>query len=112
MGTSSDDYSLAWAGRKGFAELASAAGVTLVPMFTRNIRECFLVLGGNWPLVQRLYKATKLPFTPFVGPLPIPLTTVLGTPIPHVAGAPIESIARQAVYALQMLMLKNHPQTG
>jgi 1-acyl-sn-glycerol-3-phosphate acyltransferase len=87
-------------GKRGFAELAQSAGVALVPMFTRNIRECFLVLGGENKLVQRLYSLTKLPFTPFFGPLPVPLTTVLGAPLAHQDGATTEAVARRAVDAL------------
>ena len=43
--------------------------------------------------IQKLYKWTKLPFTPFVGPVLLPLTTILGKPMPHVPGATTEEIA-------------------
>ena len=77
MTTAADDYVLRWYGKQGFAEVARAAGVPIIPMFTRNVREVFLVLGGSLPFVQKLYKLTRLPFTPFIGPLPVPLTSII-----------------------------------
>ena len=105
MTTTSDDYALRWYGKQGFAELAARAGVPLVPMFTRNVRELFLVLGGNSDLVKRLYSLTRLPFTPFVGPMLLPLTSVLGPALPHEPGASISAAAGRATEALQALML-------
>ena len=81
--TSAEDYAPRWYGKKGFAEIARRAQAPIVPLFTQNMREVFLVLGGSIPLVQRLYRLTKLPFTPFFGPIPVPLTTVAGAPIAH-----------------------------
>lgn len=104
--TTSEDYALRWYGKQGFAELAELAGVPLVPMFTRNIRELFLVVGGSSRLVQRLYKLTRLPFTPFIGPMLLPLTTVLGQPLPHVPGMSTSMAAKQAMEALQDLIKK------
>ena len=77
-----DDYKLSWFGRQGFAETAITAAVPIIPMATRNVRELFLVLGGDWPVIQRLYSWTKLPFTPFIGPWLLPLTTLVGEPLP------------------------------
>ena len=106
MATSAEDYALRWYGKQGFAEVAARVGAPLVPMFTRNVRELFLVLGGNSDLVKRLYSLTRLPFTPFVGPMLLPLTTVLGPPLPHEPGASVSAAAERAAEALQALMLR------
>ena len=105
MTTTSEDYALRWYGKQGFAELAARAGAPLVPMFTRNVRELFLVLGGNSDLVKWLYSLTRLPFTPFIGPMLLPLTSVLGPPLPHEPSASISAAAERATEALQALML-------
>ncbi len=83
MTTSAEDYAVRWFGKKGFAEVAHAVGAPIVPLFTRHIREVFLVLGGSFKFVQALYKYTRLPFTPFLGPIPVPLTTEAGAPVMH-----------------------------
>lgn len=102
----SDDYKLTWFGRQGFAETAMRAAAPIIPMATRNVRELFLVLGGDWPLVQRLYQMTKLPFTPFVGPLLLPLTTLLGEPLPHDPCASSEELAERVRGAMRALLLR------
>ena len=107
MTSSAEDYVLRWYGKQGFAEIAAAARVPIIPMFTRNVREVFLVLGGSLPLIQRLYKHTRLPFTPFVGPLPMPLTSVLGAPIPHVDGRAASEVAHLVRESLQSLMVRH-----
>lgn len=103
MSTTGQDYAVNWYGRQGFAETALAAGAPLIPMCTRNVRELFLVLGGNLPLVLKLYRLTRLPFTPFFGPLLVPLTTLLGAPIEHdpqSSPAQVISLAKRAMEAL------------
>lgn len=103
MTTSAEDYAVRWYGKKGFAEVAHAAGAPIVPCFTRHIREVFLVLGGSFKLIQALYKYTKLPFTPFLGPLPVPLTTVVGSPVAYDSRrtpADTADVVRQALAAL------------
>ena len=67
MTPASADYKLLW-DRSGFAEVARQASAPIFPIFTRNIREVFLVLFGGNSWIQWLYKKTKLPFTPFIGP--------------------------------------------
>ena len=55
-------------------------------------------------LLKWLYRLTRLPFTPFVGPLPMPLTSVLGAPLAPVGDVSTEAFARQVRDALQALM--------
>jgi 1-acyl-sn-glycerol-3-phosphate acyltransferase len=103
MSSTGQDYAVNWFGRQGFAEMAQAAGAPLIPMCTRNVRELFLVLGGSLPFVLKLYKLTKLPFTPFIGPLLVPLTTLVGPPLEHDPNrtpAQVISLAKAALEAL------------
>ena len=98
------DYRLLWE-RSGFAEVARQAGsVPIFPMFTRNIREVFLVIGGGVPFIKWLYRVTKLPFTPFLGPFLLPLTSYVGEALRYSADASKETVARAAKNALQGLM--------
>ena len=103
--TSAEDYVLRWFGKVGFAEMSAQSCSPIVPIFTRGIREVFLVLGGSLPLVQKLYRLTRLPFTPFIGPLPQALTTIVGAPLePSPSGADAKQLAAQAMEALTALM--------
>lgn len=104
MTTTAEDYAVRWFGRQGFAKMAVETKATVIPMFTRNIREVFLVLGGGTGLVQRLYEMTKLPFTFFIGPFFLPLTSMLGKPIPFDPKRTIDSLASSSLEALQSLM--------
>eukprot|EP00656_Telonema_subtile_P027427 TRINITY_DN29514_c0_g1_i2.p1 TRINITY_DN29514_c0_g1~~TRINITY_DN29514_c0_g1_i2.p1 ORF type:complete len:343 (-),score=46.14 TRINITY_DN29514_c0_g1_i2:54-1082(-) len=49
------DYMLQWGERKGFAEIALAANVPVIPMFTRNIRHVFITFLASTRVVQYLY---------------------------------------------------------
>ena len=104
MTASSEDYTPCWYGRSGFAEVAQLVGAPIIPLFTRNIREVFLVLGGSLPIVQKLYRLTKLPFTPFLGPLPQPLTSIIGQVLPHNPALGYKEVASSARESLEALM--------
>ena len=107
MTPTKSDYSVLWGQRTGFAKLAKEAGAPIIPMVTQNIREVFLVLGGDNAIVKWMYKMTKLPFTFFVGPFLLPLTTVFGAKIgPFSSSTSSESIAKASQKALQSLMKK------
>ena len=99
------DYNILWGKRSGFATIARDAGAKIIPMFTQNIREVFLVLGGENKFIQWLYDKTKLPFTFFVGPFLLPLTTMFGAPIgPFGKNVSSETISKASQAALQLLM--------
>jgi 1-acyl-sn-glycerol-3-phosphate acyltransferase len=101
------DYSVLWGSRSGFARIARDSSATIIPMFTKNIREVFLVLGGdNW-FVQWIYRKTKLPFAMFFGPFLVPLTTMFGEPMgPFPPDATSEAISKASQVALQSLMTR------
>jgi 1-acyl-sn-glycerol-3-phosphate acyltransferase len=100
------DYSIFWGKRIGFAKIAKEANAIIIPMFTKNIREVFLVLGGDNFIVKWLYKKTKLPFTFFVGPFLLPLTTMFGPSIGPFRGTStsFETISKASQASLQLLM--------
>lgn len=76
----------------------------IVPLFTRNIRELFLVMGSTNPIVTALYKLTKFPFTPFLGPVPLPLTSVLGEPLPFDKSKSAARVASDTEEAMRTLI--------
>ena len=111
MTTSAEDYVLRWYGKKGFAEMACATGAPVLPMFTSGIREVFLVLGGSLPIVQKLYRLTRLPFTPFIGPFPQALTSIVSAPKMPKGALPEDAheLAMRVMEALEELMRRSAP---
>ena len=117
MTPSKKDYSLYWGSRIGFARLAYESSAVVVPMFTQNIREVFLVLGGDNFIVKWLYNKTKLPFTAFFGPFLVPLTSVFGAALgpfakhntTEMALTTVKAISQKSQEALQLLMMTNVP---
>lgn len=78
---SDDNYKVLWQERLGFAKLALATDVKIVPVFTRNAREAWVVMktfGSFWKMI---YEKTRLPIIPVYGGLPVKLTTIVGKPI-------------------------------
>lgn len=78
-------YHTQWGHRLGFARLAIEADVPVFPAFTENVEELY-----RSPLVwtapiQGLYERTRWPIVPIIGlgalPLPVKLTTWIGSPL-------------------------------
>ena len=71
--------------RQGFATVAIAAGVPIIPVFTENIREATLCMSGRMKvgrgLWEYIYETTKMPLVPMYGLFPVKLRTHLGKPI-------------------------------
>ena len=107
MTTTAEDNIVRWFGRSGFAEVARRAKAPIFPVFTKRMRDVFLVLGGGLSIVQKLYEMTKLPFTPFIGPFIVKLTTLIGEPVVVDSASSRKEIAERARDALQQLMLTN-----
>lgn len=103
-----NNYRLVWGGRKGFAELALAANVPIIPGFTRNVEELYRAPGAGSPLANRLYEFTRLPLVPIlgIGPLPFPvqLSTFLGPPIQAKLGETAEDLAKRTQTAIEELI--------
>ena len=109
MTTCADDYLPRWHGKSGFAEIALQTSAPILPLFTKHIREVFLVLGGANRIVQRLYRLTRLPFTPFIGPLPQRLTSFIGDGILPDRHGSAKSLATDVQAALEELMRAKNP---
>lgn len=74
-------YETIWNGRSGFARLARETGTDIVPVFTRNIRQMFIIPEWIQPVLRPLYEKVRLPVVPVLGGFPVQLTTFVGKPI-------------------------------
>ncbi|XP_011161432.3 transmembrane protein 68 [Solenopsis invicta] len=77
------NYELLWQKRMGFAKVALDAKVSIVPFFTRNIRESYRSLRWGQRILLKIYAKTKLPIVPIYGGFPVKLVTYVGKPIPY-----------------------------
>lgn len=81
-GMFSKNYETKWRSRIGFAEVAKAAGVPIVPMFTTNIRElCDMVTFGFKDQIEKWYLKYRTPTVVPCGGFFVKLTTYLGEPL-------------------------------
>lgn len=78
---SNNHYTVLWQKRTGFAKLIQNKHVKVVPVFTRNVREAWIVMTLFESFWKKLYNNTRLPLTPVYGGLPVKLTAVIGEPI-------------------------------
>jgi len=76
-------YELMWQKRMGFAKVALDAKVTIVPFFTKNLREAFRTVSWGRRIWLKIYAKTKLPLAPIYGGFPVKLVTYIGKPIPY-----------------------------
>lgn len=76
-------YQLMWKKRLGFAKVALDAKVSIIPFFTRNVREAFRTISWGRRFWLRIYAATRFPFVPIYGGFPVKLVTYVGKPIPY-----------------------------
>ena len=76
-------YETVWNNRAGFARVAQEAKVEIIPIFTRNIRQMFILPEFFQRLFRPLYEKYRLPFVPLLGIFPVKLVTYIGKPIPH-----------------------------
>merc|ERR1712131_276921 len=65
------DYNTEWGSRTGFAKVALAAGVPIIPIFTENIREAYCSMRTGEDTWRFLYEKTKLPLGPVYGGFPV-----------------------------------------
>ncbi|XP_014242341.1 transmembrane protein 68 [Cimex lectularius] len=77
------DYRLMWKRRLGFAKVALDAKVSIVPMFTQNVREAFRNVTFGRRIWLKLYLKTRLPLVPIYGGFPVKLITHVGKPISY-----------------------------
>jgi len=74
-------YETIWNKRCGFARVAREAQVDIVPIFTRNIRNVFIVPEVFQHWLRPVYEWFRLPVVPLFGGFPVKLVTYAGEPI-------------------------------
>ena len=106
-----DHYQVMWGDRLGFAHVALAAQVPIIPVFTENAEEIYRAPGADSAPVQALYERTRVPIVPVVGlgllPVPVRLTAHIGAPLPYDPADTAESLRDRARDALQGLIDRN-----
>ncbi|KAM9844346.1 DGAT1/2-independent enzyme synthesizing storage lipids [Aulostomus maculatus] len=100
---SDETYPLLWGKRKGFAQVAIDAEVTIIPMFTQNVREGFRSL-GTLRFFRWLYERFRLPVAPVYGGFPVKFRTFLGDPIPYDKSVNASELAEKVQQAVQSLI--------
>lgn len=97
-------YETVWNKRTGFARVAKEAGVDIIPVFTRNIRQMFYIPELVQPLLRPLYERLRLPVMPIIGGFPVQLTTFVGKPIPCDSADSVEELAALTRKAIEELI--------
>lgn len=100
-------YQLMWKKRLGFAKVALDAKVSIIPFFTRNVREAFRTISWGRRFWLRVYAATRFPFMPIYGGFPVKLVTYVGKPIPYDASLSPEELQVKVAESLNEL-IKQH----
>nr|XP_039257578.1 transmembrane protein 68-like [Styela clava] len=103
----SENYSVLWGERQGFAKAALEARVPIIPMFTENLREafCYMQTGKKW--YRKLYEYTRWPLRPLYGGFPVKLTTHIGRPIYFDSNTPPAEVATKTRHALEQLIRRH-----
>lgn len=104
-------YPIMWKSRTGFAKVAIASKVPIVPMFTENVREAFRTLKPFRKAWLKVYSWTKLPVVPIYGGFPVKLVTHLGKPIYPKTDSPIE-LQKQVAEAINEMIVKHQRLPG
>ncbi|XP_060133795.1 monoacylglycerol/Diacylglycerol O-acyltransferase-like isoform X1 [Zootoca vivipara] len=107
----SNDYSLMWGKRTGFAQIALEAKVPIIPMFTQNVREAFRNIGRT-RLTRWLYEKTRLLYLPIYGPFPVKMRTYIGEPIPYDPNITAAELAEKTKTAMENLRDKYQKRPG
>ena len=77
------EYKLQWKSRVGFAKIALEAGVPVIPVFTRNVREAVRTFNFSKRVMKWIYDKIRFPISPIYGGWPVKLTTFIGDPIKY-----------------------------
>ncbi|XP_077789136.1 DGAT1/2-independent enzyme synthesizing storage lipids-like [Podarcis muralis] len=110
-GNFSNDYSLMWGNRTGFARIALEAKVPIIPIFTQNMCEVYRTI-GNTRLTKWLYEKTRCIFLPSYGGFPVRLRTYVGEPIPYDPNITATELAEKAKTALENLRDRHQKRPG
>ena len=106
------EYKVQWKNRVGFAKIALEAGVPIIPVFTRNIREAVRTLVLSKKLVKAVYNRFRFPCAPIYGGWPVKMVTYIGDPIPYDPSKSPEQIRDQCKEAIEALIAKHQSKPG
>ncbi|XP_060133800.1 monoacylglycerol/Diacylglycerol O-acyltransferase-like isoform X4 [Zootoca vivipara] len=107
----SNDYSLMWGKRTGFARIALEAKVPIIPIFTQNVCEAYRNVGKT-RLTRWLYEKTRLLYLPIYGPFPVKMRTYIGEPIPYDPNITAAELAEKTKTAMENLRDKYQKRPG
>ncbi|XP_071565986.1 DGAT1/2-independent enzyme synthesizing storage lipids isoform X1 [Temnothorax nylanderi] len=105
-------YELMWQKRMGFAKVALDAKVSIVPFFTKNLREAFRTVSWGRRIWLKIYAKTKLPLVPIYGGFPVKLVTYVGEPIPYDGSLTPEELQTKVADSLRDLISKHQKVPG
>ncbi|KYQ48444.1 Transmembrane protein 68 [Trachymyrmex zeteki] len=105
-------YELMWKKRMGFAKVALDAKVSIVPFFTKNLRESFRAVSWGRRIWLKIYAKTKLPLVPIYGGFPVKLVTYIGKPIPYDENTTPEELQIKVADSLRDLIRKHQKVPG
>ncbi|XP_025985894.1 transmembrane protein 68 isoform X2 [Solenopsis invicta] len=106
------NYELMWQKRMGFAKVALDAKVSIVPLFTKNLRESFRTLIWGRRILLKIYAKTRLPIVPIYGGFPVKLVTYVGKPIPYDKNLTPEELQIKVADSIRDLIRKHQKVPG
>lgn len=104
---SSDQYEIKWNNRTGFAKVALAARVPIIPVFTQNCRESFKIIHAGQGIRQWIYEKTRIPLVLYYGAFPVKLKTYIGPRIEYDASMSPQEVAKLCEDAI-VKMIEDH----
>lgn len=108
----SENYSVVWGKRQGFAKAALEAKVPIIPVFTENIREAFEYMQTGRAFFKKFYEKTRWPLRPLYGGFPVKLTTYVGKPIRYEADITPEELVTRTRKAIESLIKRHQRRPG
>jgi len=102
-----DKYPVMWKTRTGFAKVALAAKVPIIPVFTTNCRESFKVVRTGQKFTRWLYERTRLPFVLYYGGFPVKMKTFFGPRIQYDQSMTPKEVAALCQQSIEG-MIKEH----
>lgn len=100
-------YETLWNNRSGFARVAIEANVSIIPIFTKNIRQVYILPEMLQNFLRPLYEKIRIPVVPFIGGFPVKLTTFIGKPIPVDSADTADELARLVQRSMDELIIEH-----